>query len=422
MRRCMGGTVSRRKFLSITLPAVVGAAAVGGAVGYLATPPKIVEKVVEKPVGRKVKAGYIYIGPVGDYGWSYSHDQGRKWADSHMGEGVAESVTQESIPEAEVKGAIESLIEDGVNLIIGTSFGYMDPMAEMAEKYPDVYFVHINGFRAGALGNAPQNMSVADINTYQVYYLEGIAAGAVTQTGSLGIIASHPVPVIVRLVNAFALGARYSYKKRTGKEPKINLVWLLSWFDPGKTRTAAVSLIEGVDADVLSFAEDSPTTLQVAEEYWDKGRKVWSFSHYTDMSSYGPRAHLTGHIVNWGTIYLDFYKMIATNSWTSVDIWAKIGDYLPSKWAKPVEESTLGKFEGAVSVAPVNPAVPEEWLNHMKLRYEQMKEGYFEPFSSEGNLGEPIRDQDGEVRVEKGGRADRTTIMNMDWIVEYIQK
>lgn len=414
------GRVSRRGFLGKAIPVAVGAAVVGGALGYYASPPKVVERVVERPIGRKVKAGYIYVGPVGDYGWSYSHDQGRLWADSRM-EGLAESITMESVPEAEAESAMETLIEEGANLVVGTSFGYMDPMAEMAEKNPDIYFVHINGFRAGALGNAPENMSVADINTYQIYYLEGIAAGAVTQTGSLGIIAAHPVPVIVRLVNAFALGARYSYKKRTGREPKINLVWLLSWFDPGKTRSAAVSLIEDTGADVLSFAEDSPTTLQVAEEYWDKGKRVWSFSHYNDMSRYGPRAHLTGHIVNWGTVYLDFYRMVATDSWTSLDIWAKVGDYLPSKWAKPVEESTLGKPEGAVYMAPVNPAVPEEWLDLMKLRYEQMKEGLFEPFSSEGNLGEPIRSQDGEVKVEVGGRADRTTIMNMDWLVEYIE-
>lgn len=399
---------------------VIAAGAVGAGAGFVAGQSSVKEKIVEVPVEvpRKVKAGYLYVGPVGDYGWSYAHDQGRQWADAHMP--GAESLYIESVPEAEVKGAINNLIENGANLIVGTSFGYMDPMAELAEENPDVYFVHINGFRAGALGNAPDNMSVADINTYQIYYLEGLAAGAVTQTGVVGIIASHPLPVINRLVNAFVLGARYSYKKRTGKEIKAHLVWLLSWFDPGKTREAAVSLVEGLNADVLSYAEDSPTTLQTAEEYTKKGKRVWSFSHYSDMRQYGPNAHLTGHIVNWGVEYLDFYRMVATQSWQSLDIWAKVGDYLPSRWAKPPEQSTLGQPEGAVYMAPLSTAVPAEWVYEIKRRYEQMKEDFFEPFSSEGNLGDPIRDQKGEVKIDVGERANRDMLMNMDWLVEYL--
>ncbi|MDW8063945.1 MAG: BMP family ABC transporter substrate-binding protein [Candidatus Caldarchaeum sp.] len=428
-----GKRMTRRKAVSNAVAAgvVAGvglAAGVGGYVlGSSSSPTRVVTEtttttrtttVAQQPQP-PVKAGYIYVGPRGDYGWSHSHDQGRLWADRQMP--TASSVILESVPEAQVTGAMQTLINQGVNLIIGTSFGYMDAMAELAEKNPNVYFVHINGFRAGVLGNAPQNMSVADVNTYQIYYLEGLAAGAVTNTGSVGIIGSFPAPVITRLVNAFALGARYAYKKRTGKEIKVNLVWLLSWFDPGKTRVAATSLIESVNADVLSYAEDSPTTLQVAEEYTTtRGKRVWSFSHYSDMTSYGRNAHLTGHIVNWGTVYLDFYRMVATKTWQSVDIWAKLGDYLPSRAALPVDQSTLGKPEGAVYMAPLHPAVPSDWVNAIKTRYEQMKESIFEPFSSEANLDEPIRDSSGQVRVKAGERATRQQIMNMDWLVDII--
>ncbi len=418
---------TRRKFLgsvrNAAIAGVLGGALVGVAGTYLATGGEkttTIEKTVTVEKQKVVKAGYVYIGPAKDYGWSYSHDQGRQWADSRMPS--VKSTYIEGVSDADVKSAMRALIEgEGVDLVIGTSFGYMDSMAELASQYPDKYFLHINGFRAGVLGNAPDNMSVADINTYQIYYLEGLAAGSVTKTGAVGIVATYPVPVITRLVNAFALGAHYAYKKRTGKDIKIQLVWLLTWFDPTKARDAAISLIDLIDADVISSTEDSPTVLQVAEEYTTKrGRRTWGFSHYTNMYEYGPNSHLSGHIVNWGVIYLEFYKAIATNTWESVDIWARLGDYLPSRWAKAPEQSTLGKPEGPVYMAPINPAVPDEWQYLIKKRYEEMKEGIFEPFSSEGNLDEPIRDQNGEIRIPKGGRADRNMLMNMDWIVEYI--
>lgn len=421
-------TGSRRGFLGSVGKALVGGLVLGGIAGSLSTYASTgggrvttIEREVTltEQVERKIKAGYVYIGPAKDFGWSYSHDQGRRWADSRV-KGV-ESVYIEGVGDADVKGAMKSLIEvEGVDLVVGTSFGYMDPMAELAAEYPEKYFVHINGFRAGALGNAPDNMSVGDINTYQIYYLEGLAAGAVTKTGAVGVVATFPVPVINRLINSFILGARYAYKKRTGKEITARIVWLNTWFDPTKARDAVISLIDTIDADVISSSEDSPTALQVAEEYTtQKGRRTWCFSHYTDMTRFGPNSHLTGHIVNWGALYLEFYKMVLTDTWQSVDIWAKLGDFTPSRWAKPPEQSTLGSPEGAVYMAPLNPAVPEDMQLLIRKRYEEMKEGIFEPISSEGNMGEPIRDSKGVERIGVGERANRTMLMNMDWTVEY---
>ncbi|MEM0445738.1 MAG: BMP family ABC transporter substrate-binding protein [Nitrososphaerota archaeon] len=419
---------SRRSFLGTVNKALIGGLILGGVVGsagtYLSTggvrTTTIQREVTStKTLDKRLKAGYVYIGPAKDYGWSFSHDQGRRWADSQIKS--VESVYIEGVSDADVKGAMRSLIEvENADLVVGTSFGYMDSMAELASAYPEKYFVHINGFRAGVLGNAPQNMSVADINTYQIYYLEGLAAGAVTKTGAVGVVGTFKVPVITRLVNSFILGARYSYKKRTGKEIKCRVVWLNTWFDPAKARDAVISLIDTVNADVISSNEDSPTALQVAEEYTtQRGTRTWCFSHYTDMTNFGPNAHLTGHIVNWGAVYLEFYKMILTNTWRSLDIWAKLGDFTASRWAKPPEQSSLGTPEGPVYMAPLNPAVPPEWQLLIKKRYEEMKEGLFEPISSEGNLDEPIRDTDGEVKIDRGERANRTMLMNMDWIVEY---
>ncbi len=435
--------LTRRKFLGVSTGAAAGAVAagaiIGGIAGYLggqataptrevtrtvtttvAGPAQTVTKTVEKPVTEKVKAGYVYVGPVGDFGWTYSHDLGRKWADARLAN--VESTYIESVPEAEAAGAIETLLAEGYELIITTSFGYMDATAEMAEKNPDKYFVHISGYRSGAAGNAPENMSAAFAEFYQLYYLNGLAAGAVTKTGVVGYVAAHPIPEVIRHINAFVLGANYAYKKRTGKNIKAYVNWLFSWFDPGKTRTAAVSLIEEKNADVLAFTEDSPTTLQVAEEYTtQKGKQVWSLSHYGDMTQYGPNSHLTGQIVNWGPLYLEFYRMVATGTWQSVDIWTRIGDYLPWRWRLPVEKSTAGKPEGTVYLAPLNPAIPSEWQLEIKRRYEEMKELLFEPFSPEGNLDQPIRDQAGEVRIGPGERADHDMLWTMDWFVEYIE-
>ncbi len=429
--------ISRRKFLAVSTGAAVGGVAAGAVVGGLAGyflgssqaapavtrtvtgPGATVTTTVQAPA-KKLKVGYIYVGPVGDYGWTFAHDEGRKFADAAYKN--VDSFYIESVPEAQSAGAIESLINQGADLVLTTSFGYMDSTAEVAAKHPDKYFVHISGYRSGAAGNAPQNMSSAFAEFYQLYYLNGLAAGAVTQTGVVGYVAAFPIPEVVRHINAFVLGANYAYKKRTGRNIKAYVNWLFAWFDPGKAREAAVALIEQSNADVLAFTEDTPTTLQVAQEYTtQKGRRVWSFSHYNDMSSYGPNAHLTGQIVNWGPIYLDFYRMVATGTWTSVDIWTRIGDYMPYRWRRPPEQSTAGQVDGTLQLAKLNPAIPSEWQLEIKKRYEEMKELLFEPFSVDGNLGEPIRDQKGQVRIQGSERADRDMLWNMDWFVEYIE-
>jgi len=406
---------------TVTETATVTKTEAAGAQTVTKTVTKTVKSTVTGAAGKPLKVGYVYVGPVGDYGWTYGHDRGRRWADERFGIGV-ESFYVENVPEAEVGGAIESLLAKGANLIITTSFGYMDQTAEYAEKYPDVYFVHISGYRSGAAGNAPENMSAAFAEFYQLYFLNGLAAGAVTETGVVGYVGAFPIPEVVRHINAFVLGANYAYRRRTGRDVEAHVEWIFEWVAPDKARSAAIALIEEKNCDVLAFTEDTPAVLQVAEEYQKKGKKIWSFSHYSDMRSYGPTAHLTGQIANWGPIYLDFYRMVATNSWTSVDIWARIGDYIPYRWRRPVEESTAGQPEGIVYLAPLNPVIPEEWRLEIKRRYEEMKELLFEPFSVEGNLGEPIRDQNGEVRIKEGERADHDMLWNMDWLVEYIEE
>ncbi len=416
----MAKKLTRRKFLGVSTTAAIGAtiggAIAGGAVGYYAgvssvKPEKIEVKV---PVEKKVKAGFVYVGPVGDYGWTYAHDRGRLYAEEKLP--WLETIYIESVPEAEAAGAIENLLAQGADIVFTTSFGYMDQTAEAAAKHPDKFFAHCSGYRSGAAGNAPENMSAYFAEFYQLYYLNGLAAGAVTKTGVAGYVAAHPIPEVIRHINAFVLGFREAAKARGFANPKAYVVWIFTWFDPAKAREAAVSLIESQNADVLAFTEDSPTTLQVAEEYTTKkGKRVWSFSHYSDMSSYGPNSHLTGQIVNWGPIYVDLISQVYRGYWRSVDIWARIGDYHPYRWRRPVDKSTAGTKEGVVYLAPLNPAIPSDIVAVIKERYEAMKELLFEPFTG------PIYDNHGVLRLKDGERADHDILWSMDWFVEGIE-
>ncbi|MEM4590913.1 MAG: BMP family ABC transporter substrate-binding protein [Nitrososphaerota archaeon] len=430
--------ISRRRFLSgASRAAVVGGAAaglvIGGVGGYFAgqstapvtTKTTTVATTVTAERGA-IRAGYFYPGPAKDYGWSYAHDLGRRYADSKVP--GSSSAYIELVPDPEASSAIKSLLDQGANLIFACSFGFMDAMVEAARNNPDKYFVHISGYKSGAApepNKTTPNMSTAFAEFYQLYYLNGLAAGAVTQTGVVGYVGAFPIPEVVRHINAFVLGANVTYKRRTGKNIKAYVLWINSWVDPPKAREAAIALIEDQNADVLGYTEDTPTVLQVAEEYTtQKGRRVWSFSHYSDMTQFGPNAHLTGQIVNWGPIYAHFYRLVATNSWEPEDIWTRLGDMTPWRWSRPIAESLAGQPDGTVYLAPLSPAIPAETTREIKQRYEEMKELIFEPFSPEGNLGEPIRDQDGNIRIDKGQRADREFLWSdktMNFFVEYIE-
>jgi len=427
--------VSRREFLGVAKGAAVGgivaAGLIGGVAGYYAgaaaaptvTSTSVVTSAVTVEKAKTLKAGYFYPGPAKDYGWSYAHDNGRRNADK-MVPGVTSSYI-ENVRDEGAPAAISTLLAQGVDLVIACSFGFMNAMVEAAAKNPNKYFVHISGYKSGAAPGADRttpNLSTAFAEFYQLYYLNGLAAGAVTQSGVVGYVGAYPTPEVVRHINAFVLGANVSYRRKTGKNIKAYVNWIFSWVDPPKARDAAVALIEETGADVLAYTEDTPTVLQVAEEYTTKkGKRVWSFSHYSDMREYGPNAHLTGQIVDWSPIYAEFYRMILSNSWRPVDIWARLGDMMDWRWRRPVEESLAGQPEGVVYLAPLNPAIPSDVQLEIKQRYEEMKELLFEPFSPEGNLGEPIRDQDGNVRIGPGQRADRAMLWNMDWHVEYIE-
>jgi simple sugar transport system substrate-binding protein len=397
--------VSRRQFIGGT----VGGLVVGGLAGYgagmLTAPPQVVpgagvtttvtQTVTGPAPGKKIKAGFIYVGPVGDFGWSYGHDRGRKYLAKLP---WLETFYAEAIPEPEVGGAIDRMVAEGADVVFTTSFGYMDPTVAAGPKYPDKYFWHCSGYKRA------ENVGTYFAEFYQLYYLCGLAAAGVSKTNKIGYVAAHPIPEVVRHINAFVLGAREI-------NPKIEayVVWLFSWFDPAKTRDAAVSLIESQNCDVLAYTEDSPTTLQVAEEYQGKGKPVWSFSHYSDMTRYGPKAHLTGQVVDWGLMYEYILAYQYAQAFRSMDLWWRLGD----------GGDTIDGWrasDGGVTLAPVNPAIPENVRNLIDKRRKEMNAQLFEPFTG------PIKDQDGNLKLAAGQRATHDDLWTMDWFVEGVNK
>ncbi len=413
---------SRREFLKLAGTAVV-AGLVGLAAGRLSAggggPTATTTTTITKTAAKKIKAAWVYVGPIGDYGWTYAHDQGRRYVEDLFP--WLETDYSESVPETAAGPTIDKFVEEGYDIIFTTSFGYMDTTIEAGKKYPDKWFWHCSGYKRR------ENVGTYFADLYQIYYLNGFIGGAVTQTGKLGYVPAFLIPEVKRHLNAFALGARDGARLVGRRDVKVYVTSELGdWFAPDDAKLAAKILIDNYDVDVIAFTEDSPSVLQVAEEYQTtKGKRVWSFSHYSDMSQYGPHAHLTGQIVNWGVIYAYILAKYYAGAAESEDIWARIGDFTPVRWMKPVEESTLGLKEGAVYMAKIKEeVVPANVLNAAKMLYEQMKELLYEPFSGYDPIKkEPreIYDNNGVKRIEKGQRLSHDDLWNMDWLLDNVE-
>jgi len=385
-----------------------------------------VTKTVAAPK-EKVKVGWIYVGPIGDYGWTYAHNSGRLYVEKVLGHAI-ETMYVESVPEAQAGPAIESLIEKGCKVIFTTSFGFMDPTLEAAKKHSDIWFWHCSGYKRW------RNMGTYFAELYQPYYLCGIAAAAVSKTLKFGYVAAFPIPEVVRHINSWVLGIWEGlwHRVKRGelswddlKKVEVHVKWLYSWYDPPKATDAARTLVEQFDADVLAFTEDSPATLQVAEEYQKKGKKVWSYSHYSDMRDYGPHAHLMGQLVDWGLMYEYILAYYLAGAPRSMDLWWLMGDggdtyegwrkgrgaafYWLDKW---------GDFKA-------HPALPD-WAKKLILHREQlMKERYWDPWNADfwtpffekltGKKG--IVDREGKTRLEPGEVGDHDLLWSIDWFV-----
>ena len=341
-----------------------------------AAAPAPASAVAAAPKPEPLKAAWVYLGPVGDAGWTFAHDQGRKAVEAEFGDKVKTTFVEKVPESADAERVIRDLAAQGNKIIFTTSFGYMEPTLKVAAEFPDVKFEHATGYKL-----AP-NMGVYDTRFYQDAYLSGIIAGAMTKTNTLGFVGSFPIPEVLRNINAFTLGAQ-----TVNPKIKTKVVWISTWFDPPKEAEAAQSLINA-GADVLIQNTDSSAVLQTAEK---NGK--YAFGWDADMSAIAPKAHLASNMVYWGPYYKKAVKDVMDGSWKS-------------------ERTIWGYKEDANGVIKIADQVPED----IKKKVAEVKEGYkagtMDPFKG------PIVDNEGKERLPKDAMPDQAWKDKVDFYVK----
>jgi basic membrane protein A and related proteins len=326
-----------------------------------------------------LKIGFIYVGPVGDAGWTFAHDNGRKAIEKEFGDKIKTTFV-EKVPEgADAERTIRDLVAQGNKLIFATSFGYGDAMAKVAKDHPEVKFEHATGFKTS------ENLRVYEGNFYEDAYMAGVVAGHMSKSKTIGFVASFPIPEVIRNINAFTLGAR-------SVDPKIKtkVVWISTWFDPPKEAEAAQTLING-GADVLLQNTDSTAVLQTAEK---NGK--YAFGWDSDMSAFAPKAHLASAIVDWAPYYKKAVKDVLENTW-------KTGS---TKWGVKEDTNALIKM---------NDVVPEPAKKKVDEIKAGLKAGTFNVYVG------PLKDNAGKERLAAGAASDDKFRSTMDFYVEGVE-
>ena len=326
-----------------------------------------------------LKIGFIYVSPIGDAGWTHQHDIARLAMEKNLA-GKVTTKYVENVPEgADAERVIRELAQSGHQLIFTTSFGYMNPTLKVAQQFPNVKFEHATGYKT-----AP-NMGTYNARFYEGRYLAGIVAGYMTKTNTAGYVAAFPIPEVVMGINAFARGMR-----SVNPKAEVKVVWVNSWFDPGKERTAAETLISQ-GADVVTHHTDSTAAVQAAE-----AKGVYAVAYHSDMSKYGPKAQLTAVTHNWGAYYTKVAQSAVEGKWKPDNLWG-------------------GIKEGMIRLAPYNPAVPTNVRAEVTKVETAIREGKFHPFTG------PVKDNEGKERIASGKTIDDVTLNKMDYYVEGVQ-
>ncbi|OGA81877.1 MAG: BMP family ABC transporter substrate-binding protein [Burkholderiales bacterium RIFCSPHIGHO2_01_FULL_63_240] len=326
--------------------------------------------------GTPLKIGFVYPGPISNVGWTYQHDLGRKLVEKTFGSKV-QTVYVENVPEStEAERVIRQLVVDGCQMVFTTSFGFMEPTIKVARDFPEVVFEHATGYKMA------RNVGIYQSRFYEGAYLLGMIAGRMTKTNHLGFVASFPIPEVLRNINAFTHGARSVNPKAQTK-----VVWINSWYDPTRERDAAFAL-SGQKCDVFYQNTDSPAIVQMAES---KG--LYAFGQDSDMSRFGPKAHLTANTLNWGVYYVHKVRQVLEGKWKAED----------TKW---------GMKEGMVELPALNRAVPADLVKLFEDKKAAILAGKFHPFSG------PLKDQSGALKVAPGQVITEAELWGMKWYVD----
>ena len=331
------------------------------------------------PKPEPLKIAFAYVGPVGDGGWSYAHDNGRKALEKEFGDKIVTTFV-ESVPEsADAERVLRDFVGQGNKLVFGTTFGYMESMVKVAADHPEVKFEHATGYKSAA------NLRTYDSRTYEGAYLAGIIAGAMTKSNTLGVVGSVPIPEVLRNINSFTLGAQ-----SVNPKIKTKVVWVNEWFSPPKETEAATSLING-GADVLFQNTDSPAVLKTAQE---KGKRAFGWD--SDMTAYGPKAHLASAIINWGPYYIKATRDALDGTWSTGQAW----------W---------GVKEGAIDLVSIADDVPADTKAKVEAVKNGLKDGSFVIWKG------PLAGQDGKPVLDKDVVADDQFLSGVNFYVKGVE-
>jgi len=322
----------------------------------------------------ELKAAFIYVGPVGDAGWSYRHDQGRLCLEE---DGI-ETAYVESVPETpDVANVQRDFLDQGYQLIFATAFGYQPFTQEVALENPDKYFFGITP----TVAPAPNILNYYG-KLWDGRYLTGLVAGSMTKSNVIGFVAAQPIPTVIAGINAFTLGVR-----DVNPDAEVRVVWTLSWFDPPAEKQAAVALVEG-GADVVAQHQDTPSAVQGAA-----GKGAWAIGSESDMSRFAPERYLTGTVWNWCPFYRKAIAMVRERTFEAGEFYGGLGD-------------------GTVSLAPLNDAVPQAARRLVEVRGQGIIDGSLDYWQG------PLRDNQGNVAVPAGSTLTVKDINGMNWLVE----
>jgi len=327
-----------------------------------------------------LKIAFAYVGPPGDGGWTFAHDNARKALEKEYGDKIVTSFV-EKVPEgADAERVFRDMVGQGNKLIFGTTFGYMEPMLKVAADAKDVKFEHATGYKQA------DNMRTYDSRTYQGAYMAGVIAGGMTKTNTIGVVGSIPIPEVIRNINSFTLGAQ-----SVNPKVKTKVVWVNEWFNPPKETEAAQSLING-GADVLMQNTDSPAVLQTAE----KAGK-YAFGWDSDMTAYGPKAHLGSAVINWAPYYIQATKEALDGSW------------------KGGTGAWWGVKEGAIDFVSISDKVPADLKTKLETVKAGLKDGTFEIWKG------PITGADGKEVLAKDAVADDKFLGGINFYVKGVE-
>lgn len=325
-----------------------------------------------------LKVGFVYVGPVGDYGWSYEHDRGRLEAQKHFGDQI-ETTYVEKVPEgADAERVIRQMAQGGSDLIFTTSFGFMNPTLKVAKRFPKVTFEHATGYKRS------KNMSTYALRTYEGRYVSGIAAGMETKTNTIGYIASFPIPEVIRDINSVYMAA-----KSVNPDVKIKIMWVSTWYDPVKESEAANALIDQ-GADVIIQHTDSPAPLQAAEK-----RGVKGIGQASDMSQFAKNAHMFSIQDQWASHYINTIQGVMDKTWKPQNFWGGFADDM-------------------LVVASINDNLPVKTKKAVLSTFADIKSGKLKPFTG------PIYDNQGKLVVKAGHSLTDEELDTVNWYVKGI--